>query len=101
MRLDEPRLAPLEPDAMPKDIAAMFGDFPQLNIIRTLAHHPDLMKPWMAFGTYILGGSTLSPRDREIAILRLGSRCRSGCDQRPSPSGPLGAAFGCSSSSSR
>lgn len=78
MRLDEPRLAPLEPEQMPEDIAKMFGNFPLLNIFRTMAHHPDLMKRWMVFGNHILAQSTLSPRDREIAILRVGSRCRSG-----------------------
>lgn len=78
MRLDEPRLAPLAPEDMPEDIAKMFGDRPLLNIFRTMAHHPDLMKRWLGFGQHILGQSTLSPRDREIAILRVGSRCRSG-----------------------
>jgi len=79
MRLDEPRLAPLEPEEMPEDIVEMFGETPRLNIFRTLAHHPELMKPWMVFGGHILGrGTTLSPRDREIAILRVGSRRRSG-----------------------
>ena len=79
MRLDEARLAPLDLDEMPKDIVEMFGDTPpRLNIFRTIAHHPELMKPWMVFGGHILGQSTLSPRDREIAILRVGSRCRSG-----------------------
>ena len=78
MRLDEPRLAPLEPEDMPQEIVEMFGETPRLNIFRTLAHHPDLMKRWMVFGGHVLGQSTLSPRDREIAILRVGSRCRSG-----------------------
>ena len=79
MRLEEPRLAPLEPEEMPADIVEMFGDTRLLNIFRTIAHHPELMKSWMVFGGHILGrGTTLSPRDREIAILRVGSLCRSG-----------------------
>ena len=78
MRLDQPRLAPLAPEEMPAEIAEMFGDFPLLNIFRTIAHHPELMKRWMVFGNHVLGNSSLSPRDRELAILRVGSRCRSG-----------------------
>ena len=78
MRLDEPRLAPLEPDEMPEEIAKMFGDFPLLNIFRTIAHHPELMKPWMVFGNHVLGKSTLPAREREIAILRVGHKRNSG-----------------------
>lgn len=49
---------------------AMRGSAP--NIFRTLAHHEKLAKRWMVFGAHILSKSTLSPRDREIAILRTG-----------------------------
>lgn len=48
-----------------------------LNIYTTLAHHPDLLKRWLVFGGHILGGSTLSPRERELVILRTGYRCQS------------------------
>ncbi len=78
MRLDEPRLPPLEPDAMPAEIRERFGDGPMLNIFRTLAHHPDLMKRWLVFGNHVLAKNSLSPRDREIAILRVGVICRAG-----------------------
>ena len=78
MRLDEPRLPPLEPEEMPAEIRERFGDGPMLNIFRTLAHHPDLMKRWLVFGNHVLGKNSLSPRDREIAILRVGAVCRSG-----------------------
>jgi alkylhydroperoxidase family enzyme len=78
MRLDEPRLPPLEPDAIPAEIRERFGDTTILNIFRTLAHHPDLMARWLVFGTHVLTQSTLPPRDREIAILRVGAICRSG-----------------------
>lgn len=78
MRLNEPRLAPLEPDEIPSEIKERFGDAPMLNIFRTLAHHPDLMKRWLVFGNHVLAKNTLSPRDREIAILRVGAVCRSG-----------------------
>jgi len=78
MRLDEPRLPPLEPDAMPAEIRERFGEGPMLNIFRTLAHHPDLMKRWLVFGNHVLAKNSLSPRDREIAILRVGVICRAG-----------------------
>ena len=41
-----------------------------INLIRTLSHHPPLMEAWGPFGGYILRGSTLPDRDREIIILR-------------------------------
>lgn len=48
-----------------------------LNIFGTLAHHPDLMKRWLVFGNHVLGKSTLAPRERELAILRVGWLCGS------------------------
>ena len=49
-----------------------------LNIFRTLANHPDLARRWMVFANHILGKSTLSVRDRELVILRIGYLCQSG-----------------------
>jgi alkylhydroperoxidase family enzyme len=49
-----------------------------LNIFRTLAHHPDLMRRWLVFGNHILGKSTLPARERELLILRIGFLCQSG-----------------------
>jgi alkylhydroperoxidase family enzyme len=48
-----------------------------LNIYGTLARHPELMKRWLVFGSYILGSSRLPPRVRELVILRTGYRCKS------------------------
>jgi len=48
-----------------------------LNIFATLAHHPSLLRRWMVFATHVLSKSTLSPRDRELAILRVGVLCDS------------------------
>ncbi len=42
------------------------------NITRTLAHHPDLAEAWLTFARYVLGNSTLPPRERELLILRIG-----------------------------
>jgi len=49
-----------------------------LNIFKTLARHPDLMRRWMVFANHILGKSTLPVRERELLILRIGHLCRSG-----------------------
>ncbi|MBM3674994.1 MAG: carboxymuconolactone decarboxylase family protein [Actinobacteria bacterium] len=51
-------------------------DVTVLNIFGTLGHHPDLMRRWLVFGNHVLSKSTLSGRDRELAILRAGWRCR-------------------------
>ena len=76
MRLDKPRLEPLEPEDIDSEIRSRFGGGTILNIFRTLAHHPKLMKRWLVFGNHILAKNTLSPRDRELAILRVGWLCR-------------------------
>jgi 4-carboxymuconolactone decarboxylase len=43
-----------------------------LNLFKVLLNHPKLVRNWGRFGNYILQGSTLPPREREIAILRIG-----------------------------
>ncbi len=76
MRLDTPRLEPLDVEEMDPELRVRFGDGPILNIFRTLAHHPKLMKRWLVFGNHVLGKSSLGEREREIAILRVGFLCR-------------------------
>ena len=81
MRLSEPRVAPMAEsewsdearDQLEKLGGASGSVF---NIFKTLAHHPKLMKRWLVFGNHVLGKNTLSPREREIAILRIGWLCR-------------------------
>jgi 4-carboxymuconolactone decarboxylase len=76
MRLDTPRIAPLAPEQIEKEVRDRFGDAPMDNIFRTLAHYPKLLKRWLVFGNHILGKSSLSPRDRELVILRVGWLCQ-------------------------
>lgn len=76
MRLDTPRVPPLSDEEMDPEVRSALGDGPMLNIFRTLAHHPKLMKRWLVFGNHVLAKSTLAPREREIAILRVGWLCR-------------------------
>ena len=50
-----------------------------LNVFKTVAHNPRLLRAWMRMGTVLLapGGIPLSPRLREIAILRIAQQCGS------------------------
>jgi alkylhydroperoxidase family enzyme len=77
MRTDEPRVAPLADAEIDSEIRKIFGDGDVLNIFRTLAHHPKLLKRWLVFGNHVLSKGTLSARDRELVILRAGWLCRS------------------------
>ncbi len=41
------------------------------NVLGTFAHHPKLTAAYFAFSGYILYGSSMTPRNRELAILRV------------------------------
>jgi len=81
MRLSKPRLEPLAEadwsddarDAL-RGLGAPGGR--PLNIFATLARHPKLLKRWLVFGNHVLAKSSLSARDRELVILRVGWLCR-------------------------
>jgi alkylhydroperoxidase family enzyme len=82
MRLDTPRLPPLPEDQWDDEVrelmkGAGLGGGRPLNIFTTLAHHPKLLRRWLVFGAHVLAKSSLSPRERELAILRAGWRWRS------------------------
>ena len=79
-RLDGPRVAPLPEDEARAAMAAITGaevEGPVLNIFRTLRHHPELLEAWSVFGRYVLSNSSLPPRHREMAMLRIGWLCQS------------------------
>jgi alkylhydroperoxidase family enzyme len=78
LRLTTPRLSPLSDEELDPETRERFGSGPILNIFRTFAHHPKLLKRWLVFGNHVLSRSTLPPRERELAILRTGWLCRAG-----------------------
>ncbi|HEY7641971.1 MAG TPA: carboxymuconolactone decarboxylase family protein [Steroidobacteraceae bacterium] len=81
MRLPQPRLAPLEPAEWNDEQRELLtrGNPPRvLNVFATLVRHQDLYRRWMPFANHVLFKSSLPPREREMAILRVGWLCRSG-----------------------
>ena len=82
MRLTRPRIEPTVESDWDDDSRPILQNLERdgrvMNIFRTLAHHPKLMKRWLVFGNHVLGGSTLPPRERELVILRTGYLCASG-----------------------
>jgi len=81
MRLDKPRIAPVQDGNLTpeqKEALAPFGDR-ILNIFRTLANAPKALTRFQQWGAYVLSKrNDLPEREREIVILRTGFLCRSG-----------------------
>lgn len=79
MRLQKPRLVPLQQSEWNADTHEALDPVVKhgtlLNIFKTLARHPKGLKRWMVFANHVLGKSSLSVRDREILILRIGWLC--------------------------
>lgn len=84
MHLRSPRIAPLGDAELSPEQAAALGPLRQgrlgaLNIFRTLAHAPEALTAFLAWGNYVLSKKNALPaREREIVILRIGALCRSG-----------------------
>jgi alkylhydroperoxidase family enzyme len=78
-----PRIQPLplaDADPETRDLLEALSTFRDddvsiLNVFGTLAQHPKLMRRWLVFANHVLLKSTISGRDRELAILRTGWRC--------------------------
>ena len=77
----KPRIEPVsieDADEPTREIfARMTPETRGLNVFRTFANHPALMRPWLGFAAYLLRSSTLEPRLRELVVLRVGWQCRS------------------------
>lgn len=76
-RLQTPRVAPLGKEQATPAQQAMLASRPDFNIYKTLAHNVDLYNRWSPLGQFILNGSSLPPREREIVMLRMGWLCQS------------------------
>lgn len=76
MRLDSPRVAPVAEadwnEAQREVMKPFVAQGRVFNVFASLLNHPDLFRRWLVFANHILGKSTLSLRDREILILRIG-----------------------------
>ncbi len=84
-----PRITPLPPDQWSEQVMQAItslrppdakhelrrrkGGPKGLNVLGTLARHPSLMQAFHSFNGHILSSSTLTPRQREILILRVAS----------------------------
>jgi alkylhydroperoxidase family enzyme len=84
---DAPRIAPLPPEQWSEEVMQAIallrppdakqplrrrqGGPKGLNVLGTLAQHPSLMHAYHAFNGYLLSSSTLTPRQRELLILRV------------------------------
>ena len=81
--LPGPRVPPLPESEWPPEIEEILRPFRGFtggrvfNIFSTLARHPELFRSWLVFANHVLARSTLPPRERELAILRVGWLCRS------------------------
>jgi alkylhydroperoxidase family enzyme len=87
---DGPRIEPLDPESCRDDVLAFadrvmradsarlavieLADFPEY--VPTMLHHPGLFERHTAVGLYLLSEGTLSPREREFAVLRIAWLCQ-------------------------
>ncbi|MFF1357376.1 carboxymuconolactone decarboxylase family protein [Streptomyces sp. NPDC058297] len=78
-----PRIPPLPAEEWPPVLRDLLGASSQdgpgrVNLFGTLAHHPPLAEAWLRLAQVLTHQGTLTPRDRELAILRTSYRL--GCD---------------------
>jgi 4-carboxymuconolactone decarboxylase len=85
MRTREPRVVPLDKRDWTNEQARLMATitarkpmYERLNIFGALLRHTDALRAFQSWQWHILGGSTLAPREREIAVLRTGYLCQSG-----------------------
>lgn len=76
-----PRIDPCNPEEQSDAIRALLAVADETglnasNICATLAHNPELFRKWLGFSGKLLAGA-LSPRSRELVILRVAWLCKS------------------------
>ena len=89
-----PRLAPIPPEAWGDDARAALANAypdevvqrllstdpssqPMPNALATMMHHPALMGPFLVYNNVLLQTPALTPRQRELMVLRVAWRTRS------------------------
>lgn len=82
LRLSRPRIEPLSEETMNDDQTAMIAPLKErygfaFNVLKTLMHHMPLLNAWNPFAGHVMATSSLTPRVREIAIMRVGWLTRS------------------------
>lgn len=59
----------------PESVADMAAGFAgQLNVYRTMAHHPDLLRSWSVLRQHVVNETAVGPERAEVVILRTGVR---------------------------
>jgi alkylhydroperoxidase family enzyme len=76
-RLTTPRIAPVPEHGRTEAQRQILASRPDFNVFKTLAHHPELYLRWSGLGRFLLDGSSLPARHRELLILRMGWLCQS------------------------
>lgn len=70
---------PLSDDDWPDSLADLRGGFAgALNVYRTMAHHPALLRAWAPLRQHVVRDSALGPERSEVVILRAAHRMGSG-----------------------
>jgi 4-carboxymuconolactone decarboxylase len=75
-RPSQPRIAPVDPASLTESQRTLAG-VGASNVILTLVRHPDLFTAWITLGETLLFSARLSPRDRELIVLRVALRANS------------------------
>lgn len=77
MRLTTPRIPPVSETEFTEEQQKMIGPMKArygivFNVLKTLVRHMELLRAWNPFAMHIMGTSSLSPRHREMLIMRVG-----------------------------
>ncbi|PCH93814.1 MAG: carboxymuconolactone decarboxylase [Rhodobacteraceae bacterium] len=71
-------LSPIPDDAWPQDITDLLPGFAgKLNVYRTMAHHPALLRAWVNLRQHLVVHNTLGAQHAEVVILRTGHNLNS------------------------
>ncbi|KUF11360.1 carboxymuconolactone decarboxylase family protein [Pseudoponticoccus marisrubri] len=68
-----PRFPPLPPQDWPAALDDLRDGFAgRLDVYRTMAHHPDLLRAWAPLREHVVARPSLGPERSEVVILRTG-----------------------------